>query len=214
MKDQWIDWLQDKQRHFFYGITVIVAALFVAFQMFGKFHKPTTSRFITASQVFEKWISQGEAFEKLDHILASSPDLATKFGVQVADKFIAQNEGEKAQPFADAVLRRAYAHTPHHSTFAEGSLLIAKGDFREALTSAVTLKEHVEPSSLLYGFNLVRIASLYRAINAGDQELSALDELDTYLKSQTEITPVLLECFREDSLTLTDYISHRKTAIH
>ena len=212
MKDQWLDWLQERQRHFFYGITFVVAALFVAFQVFGKFHKPFTSQYLIANQAFEKWMLQGEAFEKLEHALKDNPELETKFGVLIADKFIAQNEGEKAQNFADNVFKRVLKQTPEHTIFAQGSLLIANKDFRQALTSAVTLKGDLDKTSLLYGFNLIRIASLYRALDTPDQELAALEELETYMHNNEKTSSVLIQCFHEGDLTLNDYISHRKTS--
>jgi hypothetical protein len=213
MKDQWLDWLQDKQRHFFYGITLVVASLFIAFQVFGKFHKPRINRYLIVNQAFEKWMHQGEAFEKLENALKANPELETKFGAFIADKLIVQNEGDKAQEFADSVFKRVLKQTPEHTIFAQGTLLISKGDLHQALTSAITLKGDLDHSSLLYGFNLVRIASLYRALETRDEEITALEELETYLQGNEKITPILLQCFHEGDLTLSDYISHRKKAI-
>lgn len=211
MQDQWIEWLQEKRRHFFYGVILIIAAFFIAFQFYGKFHRREPKRyFLTASQAFDKWMYQGEAFEKLEKALQSQPELETKFGALIADRFIAQNEGDKAQPFADNVFTRVLKHTPEHTAFAEGSLLIAKGNLREALTQSISLKERLGNHTLLYGFNLIRIASLYRALGARDQELASLEELERYLKEDKKTSTLLSECFREGDVTLQDYIAERK----
>jgi len=210
MKDQWIDWLQDKQRHFFYGVIFVLASLFVAFQAFGKFHNPTTSNYLLVNQAFEKWMYQGEAFEKLESALKENPELETKFGALIADKFLVQNDPDSAQAFADNVFKRVLNQTPEHTTFAQGSLLIESGDLRQALTSSLTLKADIDHSTLLYGFNLVRIASLARALHSEGQEQSALEELETYMQTYEKVSSVLTECFHEGNLTLTDYISHRK----
>lgn len=212
MRDQWIEWLQDKQRHFFYGVTIVLASLFVAFQAFGKFHKPATSNYLLVNQAFEKWMYQGEAFEKLEAALHKNPELETKFGALIADKFLAQNDTDKAQSFADNVFKRVLNQTPEHTAFAQGSLLIQNGNLREALTSSLTLKADLDQDSLLYGFNLVRIASLTRALHSEGQEQSALEELETYMETHDKATTVLTECFHEGDLTLTDYITHRKAS--
>ncbi|NGX37499.1 MAG: hypothetical protein K1000chlam2_00655 [Chlamydiae bacterium] len=211
MRDQWIGWLQEKQRHFFYGVTFVVAALFIAFQLFGKFHKPQTSQYFVANQAFEKWLVQGEAFDKLEHAIHAHPELETKFGAMIADKFIAQNQGEKAQPFAESVFQRVLKQTPEHVAFAEGSLLIAKGNVGEALTHAVSLKDRLNETSLLYGFNLVRIASLYNVLENRDQEIAVLEELEQYMAGNEKAASVLTDCFNEGDSTLIDYIQERKT---
>lgn len=213
MKDQWIDWLQEKQRHFFYGITIVVTSLFIAFQVFGKFHKPKNRRYQIAYHAFDKWMLQGEAFEKLQKALKDNPELETKFGAQIADAFILQSEIDKAQPFADSVLNRVRKHTPEHTAFAEGSLLITKGEFQQALVNALSLKANLDQSSLLYGFNLVRIASLCCILENPDQEISILKELETYMETNKKASSILVQCFHENELTLADYIHHRKDVI-
>ena len=211
MKDQWIEWLQERQRNFFYGIVIVIATFFVAFQLFGKFHKPRETQYLVANQAFEKWIAQGEAFDKLESALQTHPELETKFGAMIADKYIAQNEGEKAEPYAENVFKRVFRQTPEHTAFADGSLQIAKGNLREALTQAVVLKEHMGKDSLLYGFNLMRIASLYRALAVQGQELAALEELEHYMKENEKGASILSECFSDEGgTTLFDYIEERK----
>lgn len=211
MQDQWIEWLQVNRRHFFYGVIAVVAVFFGSFQMYGKFYKPKKHDFFSANQAFEKWAGDAESFEKLEKAIAANPALETKFGAAIADRFIGQGEGEKATPFADSVFNRVLKHTPEHTAFAEGSLMISKGNFREALSQAVSLKERLDTHSLLYGFNLVRIASLYRALEVGDQEIAALDELEFYLNENQENGGVLSDCFREGDVTLSDYILERKS---
>ena len=75
---------------------------------------------------------------------------------------------------------------------------------------AITIKGQLEQSSLLYGFNLIRIASLSRALKTSDQEIAALEELETYMRDNKQESSILIKCFQEGSLTLADYISHRK----
>lgn len=184
MKDQWIEWLQDKQRHFFYGVTLTIAAFFVAFQLFGKFHKPGNKLGGMAGQALEN--------------------------AATAQQLIAANEGEKAALLAEGLLERACMQTPEYAAFARGSLLIAKGELRSALEESIALKEKIDSNAILFGFNLVRIASLYRALESPLEEKSALEELDVYLSAHKKAASVLTECFCDGGVTLSDYISERK----
>jgi hypothetical protein len=210
MKDQWIEWLQDRQRHFFYGVLMVIMTFFVAFQVFSKFHKPRASQYFAANQAFEKWLIQGEAIDKLEKAIAAHPELEAKFGALIADRYIVQNEGDKAEPYADSVFKRVLKQSPEHTAFAEGSLQIAKGHLREALVHTVALKERMDKESILYGFNLVRLASLYRALSVHDQELAALEELEQYMQENQKRGSILAECFNEGGYTLSDYIEGRK----
>ncbi len=213
MRDQWIEWLQGKQRHFFYGVTLVVATFFIAFQAIGRMHAPPKAKFLAANQAFEKWLNLGEGFDKLERALAVHPELETKFGARVAERFIVQNEADKAEPFANRVLARVGKQSPGHAAFAEGSLLIAKGDLPEALKQSVSLKSELKEDSLLYGFNLVRIASLCRALHVQDQEAASLKDLSTYMEKNHDESLMLTECFHEGDITLTDYIAKRKSEV-
>lgn len=209
MKDQWIGWLQDKQRHFFYAIGLVIATLFIAFQLAGKFHKQGINRYLVADQAFETWMLKGEAFDNLETTLRKHPELESKFGALIADKFFTQNEGERAEEFADKVFARVLKQTPGHVAFAEGSLLIAKNQFRDALVHAVALKESLGENSLLYGFNLVRLASLYRILDAREQEKSTLEDLRSYMERNANAASILTESYKEGNITLADYIIER-----
>lgn len=213
MKDQWIEWLQDNQRRFFYGVTLVIATFFVAFQIFGKFHKPARQKTLAPKHSFEKLLVQGEAFDKLEEVIKQNPELETKFGAMIADKFIVQNDGERAQPFAEVVFQRVLKHTPEYAAFARGSLLISKGRFQDALVEAVSLKKELNHDTLLFGFNLVRIASLCRALEAPVAECEALDELKLFMESYEKAATVLTECFHEGEVTLLDYIHDRKSLV-
>lgn len=210
MKDEWIEWLQDKQRNFFYGVTIVIALFFIAFQLFGKFHKPAPSNYATANLALEKWLFQGNDFENVEKALASNPELESKFGAIIADKLIVQNHGDKAQPFAESVFERVLKQAPEHTAFAEGSLLISQGKISEALSSSLALNDRLDKSSLLYGFNLFRIASLYRALDNQSQEQASLEELDRYMATNPQANAILTECFSVGDITLKDYVSQRK----
>lgn len=210
MRDQWIEWFQDKQRRFFYGVVAVIAIIFVAFQVADMVRKKNKRQYAFAMHQFESWLLKGGAFDELETALQRDPALQTKLGAKVADRFISQNRGEKAELFAEDVLKRARVDTPHHAIYAEGSLLISKGDLRGALKKTVSLKETLPSDSLLYGFTLVRLASLYRALDASNQEQGALLELESFLQQGSESAKHLSGCFHYEGATLGDYILHRK----
>lgn len=209
MKDLWIDWLQAKQRNFFYGVSLVIAASFVTFQLVQKFQKPAPTNHISANLAFEKWMLHNKDFDQLEKALSTHPDLNTKFGALIADRFIARNQGDKAKPFADAVFNRVIKQTPEHTAFAEGSLLISEGKLNEALHRSLALDNSLDQSSLLYGFNLFRLASLYRALGDHPQELASLEELERFMQSNPKSSTILQQCFSDGEYSLTDYISIR-----
>lgn len=209
MKDLWIDWLQEKQRHFFYGVAIIIAIIFVTFQLVQKFQKPTPTNYICANLAFEKWMLHGKDFDQLEKALSTHPDLNTKFGALIADKFIARNQGDKAKPFAEGVFNRVLKQTPEHTAFAEVSLLISEGKLNEALHHSLALNNSLDQSSLLYGFNLFRLASLYRALGDHPQELALLEELEHFMQSNPKGSSILEHCFNDGESSLADYISNR-----
>jgi len=211
MKDQWIEWLQEKQRNFFYGVALVVVAFFATFQLVQKFDKPKPANYLSANLAFERWILHDKDFESLETALTAHPDLNSKFGALIADKFIARNQGDNAKHFSDAVFERVIKQTPQHTAFAEGSLLISQGKLSEALTQSLTLKEQLDKSSLLYGFTLFRLASLYRALDNHAQEVASLGELEQYMQNNPKGGTILQECFSEGKLTLSSYISQRKS---
>ncbi len=211
MRDHWIGWLQEKQRHFFYGVICVICSFFIAFQVFGRLHTSSNTRFLSVNQAFDHWMVQGEAFEKLEAALKQNPELESRYSAHIADKLIAQNEGKKASAIAQNVFKRVLDQTPEYSAFARASLLISEGKFNEALNQAIALKETTDENSILFGFNLVRIASLYRQLDDRSHELTALNELEDYLNTHEKTASVLTECFTEGSVTLSDYIHQRKS---
>jgi hypothetical protein len=213
MKDQWIEWLQDNQRRFFYGVTLVIAIFFVAFQIFGKFHKSAHRKILASTRPFEKWLVHGEAVDRLEEAVKLNPELETKFGAVIADKFIIHNDGERACPFAERVFQRIVKQAPEHAVFARGSLLISKGQFQDALVEAISLKKGLSHDTLLFGFNLVRIASLCCALKTPAAEREALDQLELFMESHEQAATVLGECFHEGEMTLLDYIHSRKSQV-
>ncbi|MBS0628648.1 MAG: hypothetical protein JSS30_00305 [Verrucomicrobia bacterium] len=211
MKDLWIDWLQEKQRHFFYGVFIVVAVFFISFQIYQKFQKPVATNYHAANLIFEKWVLDNKDFAELEKALASHPDLESKFGALIADKFIVSNRGDQAKPFAEKVFERVLRQTPEHTAFAEGSLLISEGKLSDALTHSLVLSSRLDTSSLLYGFNLLRLASLYRALGDRAEELASLAQLELFLKSNPKAGAILERCFSDGQHSLSDYLIHRSS---
>lgn len=211
MKDQWIEWLQGRQRHFFYGIAATLALLFLVSQFLGQKKTFSSSAYIRANQAFQSWVETRSGLEALTSLINSHPDLETKFGSLIANRLILEHDADAAQPFADRVIARVFNRIPEHATYAEGSFLIAQGNYRDALSKAVVLKSRIDERSLLYGFNLMRIASLYRELSAYDQEVAALEDLENYLKKDYPSVKEFSKCFSNGNLGLSEYIRKRLT---
>lgn len=211
MKDLWLDWLQEKQRNFFYGVAAVVVLFFVAFQLFEKFHTSEPRNYLSTNLAFEKWLLHDKDFNEVEEALKSNPDLESKFGALIANKFIVRNEGNRAQPFAEEVFDRVLQKIPEHTEFAKGSLLISKGSLKEALNHSISLHHRLKKDSVLYGFNLFRISSLYRALGDRPSEVISLGQLEHFMETNMKASTILTECFSEGEATLLNYIAQRKS---
>jgi len=209
MKDQWIEWLQAKQRHFFYGVTFVIAAVFIGVQSYGKLHKSNTQKYFSTHQAFQEWMEGGEAFDRLEAALKQQPELASKYAAQVVEKLMADNQPEKTEGLAANIFERALKQAPEYASFSETSLAIAKGKLEDALIQATSLKKNLNETSVLYGFNLIRVASLHRALKQGTSELTALQDLQIYLETHEQEKALMSKCFHEGEMSLEDYLIQR-----
>jgi len=97
--------------------------------------------------------------------------------------------------------------SPEHTSYAEGSLLISQGNLTQALDHSAALGNRLEKDSLLYGFNLFRLASLHRALNHSAEERASLEELQAFIEQNPKAHAVLEQSFSKDQNSLSDYIT-------
>ncbi len=115
-------------------------------------------------------------------------------------------------------LKRVQELVPAHARFAKNSLTIGQGDYAHALMEAKELKRSLqerteERSSLLYHFNLLRIAFLEMQLGNPQEELAGWTELLQAGEQDPREWALLLSCFQKEDLSLLDFIHARQKVL-
>jgi hypothetical protein len=193
---------------------------------------PMALDFAKAELLVAKWRSLPEdasLFQQMSHALKKVPALQKKYEPVIAQKLIDGGRSAEALQIAYRSLESAKKEAPYHAHFAETSLFIERGEHQEALERSAGLKEkmlrecNVEAfsgarligGSVLFAYNLLRIACLQQELKNQPGERAAWEELEKFLK-KNENGPAaltLLSNFQEKDLDLTDYIAERKSLL-
>ena len=225
-KDTFVLWLQENSQKIYWALIAALIPLALIFYFSSQNRKSTWENYLQAHFIYQKWAQnpagEAESFQKLEKLLHRHPELCEKFGMHIAEKCITLNQGAMASHFAENALNQMKDKIPYHHLFAKTSIVIAEEKYEEALTDAVALKEKMEregvdeKESLLFSFNLVRIASLEKILGLSQRELQSLHAIRGWLESK-KCAPAaknaLLKVFTENNLTLVDYINYRTAQI-
>lgn len=214
-----------------------MAILFGAARFTGWFFGDAQVDFMAAEIAYNKWESGKEGLIKLEQIIQKHPELHAKYDGGIVQKLLQSSEHGLANSYASTVLKRIGNFSPHYTQFAQGSLAIAEGKLSEALKEAKGLKKNMEDDenfwkgqsrvvrygSLLYAYNLLRIAMLEKAAGSAEGELIAWKEFKqkagwegvknlskTY---DPEAYQLLQENFQKQEISLLDYINYRENKI-
>jgi len=241
-KAAWPDWIAENGKVVIVTVVSLLVLLFVTYQLIGKFSGKSRSDFALGDVAYAQWASKGsfdnDLFRQLQKPLSSHPELNQKFGAMIAQRLLSLGEGKRAQSFGLAALKRTQSIPADcYTQFSKTSLLISDGKLKESLERAKKLKQAMEedkvfweaqrPSvrmgSLLYAFNLLRIAFLEKEAGSPMGELLAWQELirkagwnGAPAESPTyapEAYAALLQNFKEQDVTLLDYIHVRLNAL-
>jgi len=228
-----------KNKNLLYGLFVVgILSFLILFQIPSLFFKNShNSDAVQAEIAFARWKASPEnpeLFNELHALLQKHPDLQRKFEGLIAQVFIHSKQPKMALPFANMALKRLNEGAPFYARYAEASLLIAQGAHSDALKLAKELKESMNQAgllsgdienpamdSLLYGFNLIRIAFLHKNLGQPKEELITWEEVEKYLdwgkdqpsNAQTKLTEMILDNFREKQIVLPDFIQSRKSIL-
>lgn len=181
--------------------------VFVALFVFFKWQKGGGGAdFIAAETAYRSWSSNPssnqEILERLLKSIDKHPELHQKYDAVMQQKMLAWG-----QTGLFAAAQTFQKELPSYAKFAQTSLLIGKKDFKAALLAAKELKESMqnEKGTLLYAFNLLRIASLEKEIGSKEQERAAWQEL-----CLAESYPLLESSFHLQDASLKQYITYNK----
>jgi hypothetical protein len=228
------DWLSSHLNIVAMATIGVLASLFAAGKFLGWFRGDAQVDFVAAQIAYHKWNGSVDALARLDKLIGRHPELHAKYDGLIAQKLLNSSKSGLAHSYASSALKRTSGFSPHYTAFAQGSLLIADGRLQEALTMAKELKANmdndapfwekrshiVRHGSLLYAYNLLRIAILEKTAGSPQGELLAWEEFkknagwqDAQPTSKTydsEAYLLIQQNFQKQALSLADYIKYRE----
>lgn len=151
-------------------------------------------------------------------ILVKHPELHGKYDAPIAQTLIFAGNVNETQEFTSSVMQRVKEdETPSHISYAENTLIVNQKKYKEALDRAIALKKEVNPETsddneILYGMNLIRIATLLQEVGTKDDEIVAWQEFEDYAAKHEKGMKELINRFSDGNVTLFDYIEYRKRA--
>ncbi len=233
------DWISEHSKTILLSFGTLIVLSFCLFQVSHRLTFGKKSDYLEVQNAFTAWISQEAQdhalLKNLEKPLGRHPELQAKFGTQIAQRLLSLGEVNKANLYAKAALGRSQdLKSPYYSRFSKNSLAIAEGKYSEALEEAKQLKKDLEKDeafwekrdkfirsgTILYAYNLVRIASLERQTGSKEGELMAWDELvrnagwkdsPSNLKTyDPDAYSLLAQNFTRGGVSLLDFIEQRK----
>lgn len=212
-----IQWLYQNGKLISWILVGIVAFIFLLFKWGNIGSGGSGLDYLNAEKSFEQ-LQKGdlEALKDLEAILNKHPELHAKYDGLLAQLLLSRGLLEQSQNYANNGFKRTYeANAPFYSTYSENSILIAQGQYQEALTRSELLSQKLQNDSgtdLLQAMNLLRIASLQAILNLPAEKASLENWINKYGNNQT-ITNQIQQHFNEGTITLIEYIQARIQAL-
>lgn len=232
----YFQWFLDngaKLPYIFGGMILVIALIF---KFSTSKNNQAESNYLLAENYFQLLTRylQGESegskevlvtLDKLAEITKSYPELNSRYDGLIAQLLLAMNKEKEAEPYAARTLQRTKKdNTPYHTAFSETTLLIAKGNYAEALDRAKELQKQLNTATetgkpnfqynYLFAYNLLRIAMLEQQIGTSQGEKAAWEEwLANFHQTQDEGLEkaflTLNQELTEGKFSLIDYINAR-----
>jgi hypothetical protein len=232
IKKESVDWMRGHL--LLMGGSVIAVALATMAVVHG-FKGDSRGDFLAAEMAYLRW--EGNSFTQLQRLLKKHPELHAKYDGGIAQKLLSSSESGLAASYGKSALRRMKDVSFYHTQFSEGSLLMANEQFSEALAKAKELKTLMEQDdafweqksqivrhgSILFAYNLLRIALLEKVAGTPAHEWAAWQDLKKHAgwgedkqaskAYDPEAFRLLQENFQSEEISLTDYIRYREVLL-
>lgn len=227
-------WVAKNATNILAGVALLFAVLFFLYRMSASDKSQAENDYFSATKDFNTFISvdssvtpiqREEAFDQLNKVLNSRPNLQQKYDAMIAQALLTKERTDEAIPYADRTFKRiAKDNLPLYEDFSKITLLIGQKDYTQALGLTKTLKEKLNTNktedgiSTLSTYNLIRLAMLEQALDNKTGELEAWDELNQSLytpeamlsASANEQRAIFENLFSDGNLSLRNYIEHRE----
>jgi hypothetical protein len=164
---------------------------------------------------FEQWKktpNDEHLTKEMELALEKAPSLRRALEAEIVQTLL--SNGSIPTSTAAQCIERLQEDAPLHAEFAAVSLLIEQKEYQKALEMSVSLKEHLEEQSGLYGWNLLRVAFLHKQLQNSSGELAAWEEVKVYMQKDEEIAGKFYEMgIGRSDFSLSDFIAHREREI-
>ena len=229
------DWIRENRNSI---IAVGVGLLAVTGWTLYQWNSGSPGDYLTAEKTFNEWSGdRNEKLIKLQKILKQHPELHAKYDGRIAQKLLLNSQEGLASSFSKATQKRIGSLSPYYTQFSNCSLLIGEKKLDVALSQSLALKlsldqdrnfwitksEIVKHGSMLYGYNLLRIAFLQQMIGNSSEELAAWREFQReagWLESEPptkkldpESFQLISENFQKNDVSLKDFIQYRESQL-
>lgn len=231
-------WFADYKRSLVLLIPFFLVMLLLIFK-FSAYKTKAERDFLAVKNAYLKWENsqelENDSFQMLRGLIKKHPELVAPYETLIIQKILALGAEKKARPFIENLAKRV--SDSYYTQFSKATLSIAEGDLDRALQEAFSLKEKMLSDknfwegqktphfgSILFAFNLLRIAILSQSLERGEDELIAWKELKDYARwsggsdktlvnLDREAFDILLQHFTDQNLSIKDYIKYREAKI-
>lgn len=224
-----IEWLLAHKSIFLWGFFALLALLILSSRLIAWRTLDAEKDFFQAQTAFTQFeqdvtsanpTTASTDLEQLQAIMERHPELKPKYEGSLAQTLLVTGQIPQAKIFIDDIFKRTEPdHLKLYQHYTEASLLIGQGKYPEALDHAKKLKETLDQqgadaNSVLYGFNLVRLALLYQQAGQSQEELKIWDDLENQSQAMKGILTVA-QAFQIGNASLSQYAEERKnTLVH
>ncbi len=156
--------------------------------------------------------------EELEAIMLRHPEIQPKYEGSLAQTLFITGNVPKAEKFANDIFKRTQPdYLQLYQDYSRTSLLIANGNYEEALTQAQQLKASLDQpdangNPILYIYNLIRLAILYKETEQPKEELKTWEEFQNQ-PIRLEAVAAANKVLKIGQASLNQYIEQRKKTL-
>ena len=217
-----LEWIYQNRKNVGWALIAVLAAGVMLYQTLGNWSRRSGQNYIAAENAYLEMrstsgeVSQGAA-EHLQLLLMQQPDLQARYDGLMAQFLLIRDERAEALPIAQRALTRTQGeNSPYFSRYADNTLAIADGSYRQALTDSITLQQEIisDPllaTSSLLPLNLLRIAMLQQKLELEEDELNSWSQWRDLAKEEDKASHFqkVTQLYSEGEIDLQNYIAQR-----
>lgn len=224
----WVDWVTKNKQVVLYTVLALFAVMILAFRFASSKSLQAESDYLQAKSDYTRLqgsVSKGnveqsqEILTKIQYLLGKHPELNAEYDASISQLMIIEGNSAAANTYANKTFQRVKDEpVAQYDEYAKTSLLISEGRYEDAFNKARSLKETLinegmqESSSVLYVFNLIRLAILAQQLNKPIEEKQAWADLQQY-KGNVEAVLAVQQLYKEGSTSLSHYANERNKSL-